>query len=321
MATLLAVLCLSLQSDPFLVEGPPFLAHGDRIDLQAKNIPKGCEVVWRLADATPGCIETRPAFTSSRPVVRGGPELVVTAPGTADGEVRFAVTAERRGIRVASAEFRLRVGPMITLKVWCRVVESARGGTARPERVEEACRRKAIEGDVNTRLRPLGIQVSLAAGQAVAAPDAWFDKEGRFQPVALKDGQKANTPALNELLRCGLPGGLNVFFVRDCYWERIQEGFERAVLAHDLLGVGLKEGQAVVDDEADSESLAHELGHTLGLDDLKARSDRGRLMYWVRRDRSGVAVTYEEMKDARKGAQRHLKAWAQAAVGPALRRR
>ena len=319
MATLLALLCSSLQSDPFLVEGPPFLAHGDRVDLRAAHIPKDCEVVWRLADTTPGCIETKPAFTASGPVVRGAGELAVTSSGKIDGEIRFAVSAERHGIRVATAEFRLRVGPLIAMKVWCRVVESALGGTATPERIQDPCRRKAIESDVNARLRPLGIQVSLVAGPPVVAPDAWFDKEGRFLPVTLKDGKKANTPALNELLRTGLLGGLNVYFVRDCYWEQIQEGFERTVLAHELLGVGLKEGQAVVDDDADSDSIAHELGHALGLDDLKTRGERDRLMYWVWRDRTGFALSYGEMKDARDGAQKHLKAWAKASVGPSVR--
>ncbi len=319
MATLLALLCFSLQSDPFLVEGPPFLAHGERIDLQAVHIPKDCEVVWRLADATPGCIETKPAITASTAVLRGTPQLVVTSPGKIDGEIRFAVAAEKHGVRVATAEFRLRVGPIIALKVWCRPVESALGGTAKPERLQDPCRRKAMETDLNNRLRPLGIQVTLYAGPPVVAPDAWFDKEGRFQPVVLKDGKKANSPALNELLRNPLWGGLNVYFVRDCYWEQIQEGFERTVTVHELLGVGLKEGQAVVDDEADSDSLAHELGHALGLDDLKGKGERDRLMYWVRRDRTDFAVSYGEMKDARSGAQRHLKAWARAYVGPSVR--
>jgi hypothetical protein len=319
MATLLALLFFWLQSDPFLVEGPPFLAHGDRLALQASNIPKECEVVWRLADATPGCIETKPSFTASKSVVRGTSELGITSVGNVDGEIRFAVTAERHGIRVASADFRLRVGAVLPLKVWCRVVESPLGGTGKPERVQDSCRRKTIETDVNARLRSLGIQVALAAGPPVVAPDAWFDKEGRFLPVALKDGKKTNTSALNDLLRTGLPGGLNVFFVRDCYWEQIQEGFERTVLAHELLGVGLKEGQAVVDDDADPDSLAHELGHALGLDDLKTKGERDRLMYWVRRERTAFAVSYGEMKDARDGAQRHLKAWSRASVGAAVR--
>jgi hypothetical protein len=319
MGTILAVVFLALQSDPFLVEGPPFLASGDRIDLQAANIPKDAEVVWRLADATPGCIETRPAFTASSPVVRGTSELVVTSTGRVDGEIRFAVSAEKHGIRVATAEFRLRVGPVIPMKVWCRVVDNPGGGTAKPERIQDPCRRRAIETDVNNRLRPLGIQVTLVAGPPVVAPDSWFDKEGRFLPVALKDGKKANTASFNELLKNGLLGGLNVYFVRDCYWEQIQEGFERTVVAHELLGVGLKEGQAVVDDAADSDSLAHELGHALGLDDLKTRGERDRLMYWVRRERTGFALSYGEMKDARESAQRHLKAWAKASVGASVR--
>lgn len=315
----LAVLCLTLQAESFHVDGPPFLPHDGRVDLQAVHFPKDAEIVWRLADATPNCIETKPAIAASNPVVRGTSELTVASVGRVDGEVRFAVSAERHGVRLATAEFKLRVGPLLRIPVWCRVVGNARGGTAKPERVQDPCRRRGLEEEVNNRLRPLGVEVSLQTGRAVAAPDAWFDKEGRFRPVGLKDGKKANTQAFNELLRNRQLGGLNVYFVRDCYWEQIQEGFERTVLATELLGVGLKEGDAVVDDDAESDSLAHELGHTLGLDDLKTKGERDRLMYWVRRDRSGCALSYGEMKDARERVQMHLKAWDKAYVGPSVR--
>jgi hypothetical protein len=42
-------------------------------------------------------------------------------------------------------------------------------------------------------------------------------------------------------------------------------------------------------------------------------------MYWVRRERTGFALSYGEMKDARESAQRHLKAWARASVGASVR--
>ncbi|MBI3855025.1 MAG: hypothetical protein HY293_04965 [Planctomycetes bacterium] len=89
----------------------------------------------------------------------------------------------------------------------------------------------------------------------------------------------------------------------------VQEGFPRIKTEHNLVGIGLKDGEVVLDDAWDAAALAHELGHALGLDDLKEKSERGRLMYSVRRDRTGQAFTYLEMKDARDGARRHLKSW------------
>jgi IS5 family transposase len=94
----------------------------------------------------------------------------------------------------------------------------------------------------------------------------------------------------------------------------VDQGFERKVTAHELLGVGLKEGRVVLDDGADAASLAHELGQALGLDDLKAKAERDRMMYWVRRDRSDFLFTYGEMKDARESAQARLKKWSRSGV-------
>jgi hypothetical protein len=311
MATLLACLCLTFQSDTFRVDGPPFLQIGDQVDLEVKNIPKDSVVVWRLADGPAGSIETRPALNPDNHTVRGPAELTVVAIGRADAEFRFVATAERKGLRLATAEFRMRMGSLLTVRAWCHAVSHAAGGTTRPL---DDCRRKALEHEVNRYLRPLGIAASLEAGSGVASPDWWFDSEGRFQPIGLKDGRKANTAAFNDLLRNDQPAGLNVYFVRDLYWEQVDQGFERKVTAHELLGVGLKEGRVVLDDGADAASLAHELGHALGLDDLKAKTERDRMMYWVRRDRSDFLFTYGEMKDARESAQVRLKKWSRSGV-------
>jgi len=158
-------------------------------------------------------------------------------------------------------------------------------------------------------LRPLGVEVTLEMGKTVAAPDAWFDRDGIFHPIGMKDGKRANSATLNELLRLDEPGALNVYFLRDCNWVTITEGFPRIKTEHNLVGIGLKDGDVVLDDAWDPPSLAHELGHALGLDDLKEKPDRGRLMYSVRRDRTGEAFTYGEMKDARERARLYLKSW------------
>jgi hypothetical protein len=242
--------------------------------------------------------------------VRGTSTLTVVSVGQAEAEFRFAVTAERKGLRVASAEFRLRAGPLLSLKVWCRAVENDAGGTRRADVIADRCQRQALEGAVNPYLRPLGIEVKFDAAPPLRGPDGWFDREGRFPPIVMKDGKRANSPSLNELIRNDLPGGINVYFIRDLYWEQVREGFEREVTEHALIGVGLKEGRVVIDDDGDAACLAHELGHALGLDDLKAKGERDRLMYWVRRDRSDFLFTYGEMKDAREGARLHQKAWS-----------
>src|SRR6185295_8341206 len=263
----------------------------------------------RLADGPASAIETRPALNPDNHTVRGAAELAVVSTGKADAEFRFIVSAERKGLRLATAEFRLRAGALLPVRVWCREVSHAKGGTKRPELVRDDCRRKALEHEVNQYLRPLGIAAAFEAGAAVPGSDWWFDAESRFQPIGLKDGKKANTPAFNDLLRNDQPAGINVYFVRDLVWEESDQGFERRVTVHELLGVGLKEGRVVLDDGGDAASLAHELGHALGLDDLKTKGERDRMMYWIRCDRSGFNVSYGEMKDARAVAQARLKAW------------
>jgi len=308
MATLLLLL-LTLQDDKLRVEGPPFLVFGDTIELRVVNPVKDAIVVWRLADAPMGSLETKPSIDSSTRVARGSDRLAVTSVGQTEGEILFVVTLERKGLRLATVDVKLRVGPVIRIKAWCRPVEHALGGTRRAQVVRDLEQRRALEADVNRLLHPLGVEVALDLGKSVAAPDAWFDREGRFNPIVMKDGKKANSPTLNELLKNDEPGALNVYFIRDCHWVTVQEGFEKMVTNHGLLGIGLKDGQVVLDDGGDTVSLAHELGHALGLDDLKDRTDRGRLMYSIRRDRTGEAFVYQEMKDAREGARRHLKSW------------
>lgn len=309
METLLALLALAVQDGEFRIEGPPFCVYRESVQLQALNYAGDAVVQWRIADGPLGAVDTVPAVDLSTRVAKNCDRLTITSTGDAETELRIVATHERRGIRLGKAEFRLRIGPLIKVRARCRIVEHAKGGTARPDEVRDEPSRKALEASVNALLRPVGVEAVLELGKPVAAPDAWFDAEGRFHPVGLKDGRKANSATLNELLRNDEPGALNVYFVRDCNWVTVQEGFPRIKTDHHLLGVGLKEGQVVLDDGWDAPSLAHELGHALGLDDLKAKHERGRLMYSVRRDRTGLAFTYAEMKDAREGAARHLKSW------------
>ncbi|HVR84557.1 MAG TPA: hypothetical protein VMU54_09615 [Planctomycetota bacterium] len=318
MGTLSFLLWLSLQDDQFRVCGPPFVALGDRVDLEARSVPRDAVVIWRLADGPIASIETRPALSPASHTVKGSSELSVLSTGKSDAEFRFAVTAERKGVRLATAEFRLRAGSLIPLKVWCRCVDNKSGGTRRKDLVLDDCQRQALQWNINRHLKAAGVEVALEAGSGLYGPEWWFDREGRFQPIVLKDGKKANSPALNDLVRNDLPGGINVYFVHDIYWEQVQEGFERVVTQWQLLGVGLKEGRAVVDDAAGADSLAHELGHALGLDDLRGPGERERLMYWACKGRSDVQFTYAEMKDAREGALRHLKTWSKS--GPAASR-
>lgn len=309
MASLL-FLCLFLQDDKLRIEGPPFLVFGETVELRAVTSVKDASIVWRLADGPGRAIDTKPAIDPSTRVVRGAESLTVTSVGKSEEELLLSVTQVRRGVRLATADFKLRIGPAIRVRTICRIVENPAGGTRRADDLRELEKRRELEAAVNRLLRPLGVEVSLEIGKSVAAPGAWFDREGVFHPIGLKDGKRANSATLNELLRQDEPGGLNVYFLRDCNWVTVQEGFPRIKTEHNLVGIGLKDGKVVLDDAWDAPSLAHELGHALGLDDLKEKPDRGRLMYSVRRDRTGEAFTFGEMKDAREGARLHLKSWS-----------
>jgi len=303
------LLCLCLQDDKLRIEGSPFLVFGETVELRAVSSAKDASIVWRLADGPGRAIETKPAIDPSTRVVRGTDTLTVTSVGKNEEELLLSVTQVRRGVRLATAEFKLRIGPAIRVRAVCRIIEHPAGGTRRPDDLRDPEKRRELEAAVNRMLRPLGVEVSLEMGKSVAAPDAWFDRDGVFHPIGLKDGKKANSATLNELLRLDEPGGINVYFLRDCNWVTIQEGFPRIKTEHNLVGIGLKDGDVVLDDAWDAPSLAHELGHALGLDDLKTKPERGRLMYSVRRDRTGEAFTYGEMKDARERARLHLKSW------------
>ena len=312
MLVLLAAV-LSLQEESLRVEGAPFLVLGGTVEARAVTPLKDVTVAWRVADAPGGILsslETKPPFDSRTFSVRGAGRIELRSTGKTEGDVLLVATLERKGMRVASAEHRLRVGPVLRVRAWCKVVENGKGGSGRPELVRDAESRAALEKEVNERLRPLGLEVALEPGKGVAAPDAWFDAGGRFHPVILKDGRKANSPTLNELLRQNEPGGLNLYFVRDCHWTTVEPGFRKVVTEHSLRGIGLKDGVVVLDDTGDALSLAHELGHAFGLDDLSEERERGRMMFNVRTLQTGTLFVPQEMKDAREGARRHLKAFA-----------
>ncbi len=302
-----------LQEDPLRVEGSPFVVFGETVEARAVTPLGDATIVWRIADAPGGVlssVETKPPFDTRRFTIRGAERIELRSTGTAEGDVRLSVALERRGVRIASAEARIRAGPVLRVRAWCRPVQHARGGTERARTLLEEASRGALEKEVNARLRPLGIEVGLEAGKAVAAPDAWFDAEGRFHPVLLKDGKKANSPSLDALLRHNEPGGLNLYFVRDCHWTTVEPGFRKVVTEHSLRGIGLKEGVVVLDDSGDALSLAHEVGHAFSLDDLEAERDRGRLMFSVRSRQTGALFSPREMRDARERALLHLKTFS-----------
>src|SRR5262245_29390949 len=184
-------LCLALQDDKLHIEGPPFLVFGETIELRAVSSVKDASIVWRLADGPGRAVETRPAIDPSTRVVRGTDSLTVTSVGKSEEELLLSVTQVRRGVRLATAEFKLRIGPAIRVRTVCRIVENPAGGTRRPDDLRDPEKRRELEAAVNRMLRPLGVEVALEMGKPVAAPDAWFDREGVFHPIGLKDGKRA----------------------------------------------------------------------------------------------------------------------------------
>src|SRR5262249_8949639 len=119
MASLL-LLSLLLQDDKLRVEGPPFLVFGETIELRAFVSVKDASVVWRLADGPARAIETKPAIDSSTRVVRGSDQLTVTSVGKTEEELLFSVTLVRRGVRLSTTEVKLRIGPPIRVRAFCR---------------------------------------------------------------------------------------------------------------------------------------------------------------------------------------------------------
>lgn len=309
-------LCFALacgQEEPLRVKGAPFVVFGETVELRAESTVKDATIVWRVADAPGGplaSVETKPSFDPRSFTVRGVDRLEVTSAGKTEGDVLLVASLERKGSRIAVVEHRLRVGPLLKVRAWCREVANAKGGTRRPEWIRDGKARSALQDEVNRLIRPLGIEVELAEGRAVKAPDAWFDREGRFHPVVLTDGERDKSPTLKELFRQDQPGGLNVYFVRDCHWVTVEPGFRRTVTDHALVGIGMKDGQVVLDDAGDAAALAHELGHAFSLDDLKEKGERERLMFSLRKDRLDALLTYGEMKDARVRVRLHQKAHA-----------
>jgi hypothetical protein len=305
------ILPLLLQEPPLRVEGPPFLPIGGTAEVRAVSSLAGAVPVWRISDAPGGAgasLETDPPYDAGTLSVRGAQAIRLKSVGKGEGDILLALSMERRGRRLAAAEFRLRVGLPLRVRAWCRVVEHARGGTERPGLVLQESRRLELEASVNRVLRGAGVEVALEPGQPVKAPDEWFDGEGRFHPVALKDGKKVHSLTLQELLKRDQPGGINIYLVRDCHWTVVEGGFRKTVTEHSLMGIGMKGGQVVLDDSADELSLVHELGHAFSLDDLHGERERGRMMFSIRRLRTGLAFTYGEMLDARERARLHLRA-------------
>src|SRR5262245_59146115 len=134
MAALLALsLVLTLQDDKLRIEGPPFLVCGESVELSAVSGIKDATLVWRLADGAASSIETQPAIDPSTRILRGAERVKVKSLGKGEDEISFAVTLERKGVRLAKEEFKLRIGPVIKVRTWVRVVEHAQGGTQRAD--------------------------------------------------------------------------------------------------------------------------------------------------------------------------------------------
>ncbi|MBI3855024.1 MAG: hypothetical protein HY293_04960 [Planctomycetes bacterium] len=162
MGTLL-LLCLALQDDKVRVEGSPFLVFGETVELRAVTTARDATVNWRLADGPGRAVETRPALDASTRIVRGSDRLAVSSVGRTEEELSLVVTAERKGIRLSTAEFKLRIGPAIRVRAFCRAVENPAGGTRRPEPLRDAEQRRELEASVNKLLRPLGVEAALEA--------------------------------------------------------------------------------------------------------------------------------------------------------------
>lgn len=307
---LLLALTVCLGQGELYVEGPPFLPFGETAEYRLSSVPAGAEVEWKIADAPGGCfadVVTCPRFESARHTIPKVHRIRLTSVGTTPGDVRIVVTFRRNSRKIAAVHARVRLGRVLRVRAWCRVVEHARGGTRRPELFVDPDRRKSLEDDVNRLLRPCGVEVSLERGAAVAGRDVWFTEKGRFQPVVMKSGRKARSRVYKGLIRNNQRDGLNIYLLRDCHWREVRDGFGKVVTEHQLQGVGMEAGDIVIDDSAGAVTLAHELGHAFGLADLEGARGRNRLMYSVSSLRTGTAFVRREMLDARASARRHLR--------------
>src|SRR5205085_2079454 len=98
MLNLLALLALTRPEDRLRIEGPPFLVHGESVELRALSGFKDAVVVWRLADGPASSIHTQPSLDTATRIVRGADLLKVTSMGKSDEEMLFSVTVERKGV-------------------------------------------------------------------------------------------------------------------------------------------------------------------------------------------------------------------------------
>lgn len=305
----LLFLCLTGDDETLRVDGPPFLAFGGEAEFEAATTVEGATAVWRIADAPGGAVravETEPEFSSNDHSIRAE-KIKVKSVGKTEGDLRLSLTIEKGGRRVATLVHVVRLGPAIRLPARFRFVDHEKGGSTDRDRITDAMTEK-----VNRIWKACGIEFEFGPGDPVKGRDAWFDGEGRFQPVIRKDGKRERSPALVELLQCGDASSINLFVVRDCHWTEKGKGLGDATVEHSLAGVGFEAQGGVFDESADATVIAHELGHVLGLFDLAVEcakpeerplSERRRLMFSVNRAREGNEFTSDEMKTSRAVAE------------------
>lgn len=317
--SLLLLLGLCLDEETVRVDGPPFLAYDTEAEFEIVTTLEGVTPVWKIADAPGGAVravETTPEYSSKDQTIRGERKIKIKSVGKMEGDLRLAITLEKNGRRVANLVHVVRLGPVVRVPAQFRIVEHPRGGTEKPERYEDEKSRKRLVEEVNRYWIPCGIEFEFTLGKPVKGKDWWFDSDGRFHPVIRKDAQKDKSAALADLWNGDDPKAINVFIVRDCHWTEKAKGLGDATIDHSLSGVGMEAEAALFDDSADASTIAHELGHVLGLGDLGAdtlrpwerpASERRRLMFSIRKYRDAPGFVYDEMKTSRATAGKILK--------------
>jgi hypothetical protein len=281
-----------------------------------EGAPDGSTVVWRIADAPGGVresIRTVPPYDDRAFTVRGTRRLALQSIGAATGEGRIAVSLEKGGRRLITRDFLFAIVHPVLVHARLRIVKHERGGSRRAE-LRERGELRRIEESVNRILSGCGVALDLRMGDDVNAADDLFDRDGRFHPIALVYGKKAKSDTLTRLLTHEVPGVVDLFWLRDLHWiETLSGGYAASRAEHSLSGVGVKDGFVLLDDSADEETLAHEFGHVLGLEDLGSgltrveaapKTERRRLMFSVRSGRIGLQFTWEEFRTARRTAER-----------------